>query len=193
MEAKERKRQKSSRKHMQNLTTVALMTAVMCILSPISFAVGPVPISLGTFVLYLCVYMFGAWKSTASVCVYLIMGFAGVPVFVGYTAGVGKLLGPTGGYLVGYIFVTLIGGLMLDKIKRNLWLGILWLVVSTVVLYAFGTVWYLFLMGGSVKHALMICVVPFIPLDCVKIAAAVFVGDAARKRLLRAGVMDADV
>lgn len=171
------------------LTAIALMTAVLCVLAPLSVPIGPVPVSLATFVIYLFVYIFGTGMSTASVAVYLLIGLIGIPVFSGYTAGVARLAGPTGGFLVGYLLVTIVGGLILDKIKRNVLMGVAAFLVSTILLYALGTAWYIVLLGGTIAEALMVCMVPFIGVDIVKMVAAAAVGAVIRKMLIKAGVV----
>ena len=172
------------------LTTIALMTAVLCILAPLSVPIGPVPISLATFVIYLFVYIFGTGMSTASVALYLLIGFVGVPVFSGYTAGVARLAGPTGGFLVGFLFVTIVGGFILDKIKRNAFMGIVAFLLSTVLLYALGTLWYVALIGGTIMQAMLVCVTPFVVVDIIKMVAAALVGAAIRKLLIKAGIIN---
>ena len=88
------------------IVSIALMTAVICVISPFAIAipVSPVPISLATFAIYLTVIILGWEDGTISVLVYVLLGFAGAPVFTGFTGGAGKVLGPTGGYIIGYIF-----------------------------------------------------------------------------------------
>lgn len=179
----------SKKTSIYKLTTIALMTAVLCVIAPLAVSIGPVPITLATFVIYLFVYVFGTWMSTASVAVYLLMGMVGIPVFSGYTAGIARLAGPTGGYLVGYLLVTLVGGLILDKIKRNVIMGVVAFFVSTILLYALGTAWYMVLLGGTIVEALMVCFVPFIVGDIVKMASATVVGAIVRKALVRAAVV----
>lgn len=172
------------------LTAIALMTAVLCVLAPFSVPIGPVPVSLATFVIYLFVYIFGTGMSTSSVAVYLLIGLIGIPVFSGYTAGVARLAGPTGGFLVGYLLITIVGGLILDQIKRNVLMGAAAFLVSTMLLYALGTAWYIVLLGGTIAEALMVCMVPFIGVDIVKMVAAAAVGAVIRKMLIKAGVVE---
>ena len=83
------------------LVAIALMTAVICVLAPLSLPIGPVPISMATLVLFLSIYVLGWKKATISVCLYILLGLVGVPVFSGFTGGVSKLAGATGGYIVG--------------------------------------------------------------------------------------------
>lgn len=187
--------------HVHQLVTCAVMAAVICVLAPLSVPIGPVPISLGTLALYLTVGLLG-WKwGTASTFVYLVLGFAGVPVFAGYTGGLAKLAGPTGGYLVGYIPLALISGVVIEVTYRHLmgkgraWtalaltLQFVGMAVGTAVLYAFGTAWYCILSGNDVSVAVGYCVVPFIPGDLLKMAAAVIVAAPVRTRLEKAGLL----
>ena len=91
------------------MAVTALMAAVMCVLGPLTVPIGAVPISLANFVICLTAWLLGPKFGTLSVAVYLCIGLIGVPVFSGYGAGLAKLAGPTGGYLVGYLLLALIG------------------------------------------------------------------------------------
>ena len=85
------------------LAMTALMAAVTCVLAPMAIPIGPVPISLTNLAIYLSLYLLG-WKwGTASYVVYMLIGMVGVPVFSGFTGGLGKLAGPTGGYIIGFV------------------------------------------------------------------------------------------
>ena len=99
---------KSRKLTIYQITFMALMAAVTCILGPLSVPIGQVPISLTNLVIYFTVYVLGAWAGTGSYCIYLILGAVGLPIFSGFAGGLGKLLGPTGGYLVGFIFMAYI-------------------------------------------------------------------------------------
>ena len=82
------------------MSVTALMAAAMCVLGPLTVPIGAVPISLANFVICLTAWLLGPKFGTLSVAVYLLIGLVGVPVFSGYGAGIAKLAGPTGGYLV---------------------------------------------------------------------------------------------
>ena len=167
----------------RQLCSIALMSAVMCLLGPLSIPIGPVPISAMTFIIYLTLYVLGMKMATISCMVYLLLGFVGVPVFAGYTGGAAKLLGPTGGYLVGYIFLTLVGGFIMEKLSfKRIWC-IAGTIVGTAVLYVFGTIWFVILMKCEVAYALSSCVVPFLIGDSAKIILAELAGQEIRKRL----------
>ena len=99
------------------MTVTALMTAVLCIFGPmvLPIPVSPVPISLTNLVLYFMVYILGMKASLMSFCLYLLLGAVGLPVFSGFAGGLGKLAGPTGGYLLGFVFMTLAAGFMVER------------------------------------------------------------------------------
>ena len=99
------------------MTVTALMTAVLCIFGPLALPipVSPVPISLTNLVLYFMVYILGMKGSLMSFGLYLLLGATGLPVFSGFAGGLGKLAGPTGGYLLGFIFMTLAAGFMVER------------------------------------------------------------------------------
>ena len=96
------------------MAVTALMAAALCVLGPLSVPIGAVPISLANFVICLTAWLLGPKFGTLSVAVYLLIGLVGVPVFSGYGAGIAKLAGPTGGYLVGYLLLAFIGGLFIE-------------------------------------------------------------------------------
>lgn len=95
------------------LVVCAMMTGIICIFAPMSVPIGLVPISLTNLVLYFMVYILGMRGTLISYTVYLLLGIVGLPVFSNYTGGVGKLAGPTGGYLIGFYFMIAISGLAL--------------------------------------------------------------------------------
>ena len=75
------------------MTSTALMTAVTCILGPLAIPIGPVPVSLTPLAVFLSVYILGTKRGTIAYLLYLLIGAVGVPVFSGFTGGVGKLAG----------------------------------------------------------------------------------------------------
>ena len=165
------------------ITKTALITALLCILAPLSIPIGPVPISLTNLVLYFSVYIVGFKGATLSYIVYYLLGIAGLPVFSGYSGGLGKAMGATGGYLVGFIFIVIICGIVVEKFKDSRVLHILSMIVSTVIAYAFGTAWFCYITKNTVGQALVLCVYPFIIGDLVKMFVAMFLGFEVRKRL----------
>ena len=171
------------------MAVTALMAAVLCVLGPLTVPIGAVPISLANFVICLTVWLLGAKFGTLSVVVYLLIGLIGVPVFSGYGAGIAKLAGPTGGYLVGYLLLAFIGGLFIEKSKGQPVVSAIGLVLGDAACYVLGTAWFVYQMQCELGYALSVCVYPFIALDLAKIVVSCVVGALLRKRLEQAGVL----
>ena len=100
----------------------------------------------------------------------------------------GKVLGPTGGYIAGYIPLVIITGLAIQFFPKNRMLQFLGMVAATAVLYTMGTIWYMFQSGNPLDVALKWCVIPFIPGDLIKIAVATGLGPVLRERLMKANI-----
>ena len=179
----------SSANKTKTMALIGVMAAVTCILGPLSVPIGQIPISLTNLVIYFTVFVLGIWAGTGSYGIYLLLGAVGLPVFSGFAGGLGKLLGPTGGYLIGFIFMALIGGAVIELSHRNIFLTMLGWVVGTAVAYAFGTVWFVYLMKCSVTYALTVCVYPFIGFDIVKIVIATLLGKTVRYAITKAGLI----
>ena len=178
-----------SKSNIYFLTTCAIMAAVICIVGPMSIPIGAVPVSLATFIIYLSVYLLGAKGATVSVVVYLLLGIAGLPVFSGGQGGVAKLVGPTGGYLVGYIFLAFISGLFLKWSKNNVVITAIGMVIATAILYAFGTVWFVMQAHTTYAYAISVCVIPFVIFDLIKIVVAGVIGYPARAALIKSDLV----
>lgn len=172
------------------LTMMGLMTALLCILGPISIPLpGGVPISLTNLVIYLMVYLLGGRNGTICVGLYLMIGIIGLPVFSEYGEGIGKILGPTGGYLVAFLFMPIICGIFLKIGKRNIWMYLLGMILAALVTYTFGSLWFMFDQKRSMMQTLIICVFPFLLGDGIKIAVITLIAPLIRNRLTKAGVL----
>ena len=159
-------------KRLKEMCVTAVFAALICIAAPFSINIGSlVPISLATLAVYIVSGMLDVKCSVSAVAVYILLGAVGLPVFSGFSGGVQKLFGVTGGYIFGYLALALIVSLMTCKIKKK-YIYPLSMVLGTAVLYLIGTVWFIIETKTAVTAALMSCVVPFIPGDLVKIAAA---------------------
>lgn len=175
----------------RDMTVIALVTAVICIIAPFSIpiAISPIPITLALFALFLAGIILGKWKGVLSTVVYLLLGMVGLPVFTGFTGGVQKLAGPTGGYLVGYIFLVFFIGLFVEKFPNKIPMYFVGGILGIIACYAFGTVWFVIQYKVGFLEALTMCVFPYIPLDLVKLVLAVVVGYQVRKILVKQGLI----
>ena len=177
--------------NVKQLALVGLLTAVICVLGPLALniPISPVPISLGTLAIYFVISVAGMKLGTVSVVIYILLGLVGVPIFTNFTGGPAKLFGPTGGYIIGYIFLALICGFFVDKFGKNIPVYLAGMILGTVVRYIFGTIWLGYQMDFTFTQALMAGVVPYIPGDLVKLTMAVIAGMQVRKRLVKAGLI----
>lgn len=176
--------------NVRTLALIGVMAAVTCILGPLSIPLpfSPVPISLTNLAVYFAIYVLGMAKGTISYIVYLLIGFVGVPVFSSFTSGPAKLLGPTGGYLIGFIFMALICGFFIERFPKKLYLHFIGMVLGTAVCYLFGTAWLAYQAKMTFSAALAAGVIPFIPGDLAKIIIAMIAGSQIRKVLKKAGL-----
>ncbi len=172
------------------MAIIAFMSALMCILGPMSIPIGAVPISFTNFVIYFTLYLLGPRLGTISYCIYLLIGFAGLPVFSGYSGGLAKLAGPTGGYLIGFIFMSVIAGISIQKSRGNLWISVLGMTIGTLIAYLFGTIWFVIEADCTLWYALTVCVFPFLIGDAVKILLSAKIGPMLRGILSKANLLE---
>ena len=170
------------------LAMTAVMAAVIAAVSPFAIPVGPISLSLCTLVLYITPYILGWRRSAAATLVFILLGAVGVPVFTGFQGGISKVLGPTGGYIAGYIPLVVITGLAVKYFPGNKVLQALGMLAATAVLYTLGTAWYCVQSGSDLPTAMKWCVIPFIPGDLIKMAVAMLAGPVLRERLMKAGI-----
>lgn len=165
------------------MTKMALMVAMNCvsayIIIPLPFSLSP--IALQTLIVNLTGYVLNAKQAFMTMLVYLLVGLAGVPVFTGGSAGPGKLFGPTGGYIIGFLFTAVFLAYFKGEkynFKRYALLGC---VIGIPLIYVFGVVQLKLITGMGWDKAIMTGALPFIPLDIVKcLAAAVIAGPINR-------------
>lgn len=166
------------------LALTALVSAVFCIMGPLSLPIGPVPISLTGLVLYLSLYIIGCKKTFIAYGIYMLMGAIGLPVFSGFAGGLGKIMGPTGGYIAGFFFTALLSGAVIDRYYSNKIISVLGMYAGLIVLYAFGTAWFALISDdNTVYEILKKCVIIFIPGDSIKILISAFMGPVLKKRI----------
>ncbi len=180
--------------NVKKMVFVALMAALCCVLGPLSIPIGAVPISLTVVSVYLCVYVLKTGMGTLAYVIYLLLGLVGLPVFSGFVGGPAKLVGPTGGYLIGFILMALISGAFIDRAQKlggakRICLQVVGMVIGLAVCYLFGTAWFVFSMDVTWGQALATCVIPFLPFDAIKIVLCVVLGNALRKALSAAKLM----
>jgi len=171
----------------RTLTKIALMSALISVLSPLSIPLSTaVPISLATFAVMLAGGILGAKAGALSALIYLVIGFLGFPVFAGGTGGAGTLFGMTGGFLFGYVPLAYLTGLFSegDADFKKRFAG---MCLGNAVLYLLGTVWFMAWTSSPLSAALLSCVIPFLPGDLIKILLAGFISIRVSRALKESG------
>ena len=170
-----------------DLVYMAIGAVIITVCAWISIPAS-IPFTLQTFAVFLVLTLLGGKRGTISILVYILLGAVGLPVFTGMMGGLGKLLGMTGGYIIGFILEGLIYWLAEKLFGKKLIVRIIALAAGLLVCYAFGTAWFMIVYSGqsgtiSLGAALGMCVVPFILPDLAKMAAALLLSAKLRKLL----------
>lgn len=180
----------SAKMKTKDMVCIAVFAVIIAICSWISIP-ATVPFTLQTFGVFLTVGVLGGKRGSLSVLIYLLLGAIGVPVFAGFSGGVGSILGSTGGYIIGFLFSALVMWFMEHFLGKKTWVLALSMLLGLLVCYVFGTAWFMIVyanQSGAVGlwTALGWCVFPFIIPDLLKIAVALVVC----KRLAKAIRLD---
>ncbi len=183
-----------NRAFIYDLVLISVSAALITICSWISIPLGPVPFTLQTLGILAVMLTVGGRRGTIAILVYLALGAVGVPVFAGFKGGIMSFIGPTGGFLIGFVFGALVYWLLEKLFLKKLmttpvktWIfGMLGFVVFEVVMYIVGVIWFMTVYAaqtGPVGLATVMswCVIPFIIPDIVKMVVAVLTGERASK------------
>lgn len=168
----------------------ALFCAIISVCAQLSITVlPPVPFTLQNFAIALSVIILGQRYGTLAVLLYVLLGAIGAPVFAQFKSGAAILIGPTGGYLIGYIAAALVMGMMLKRDHLTVIRAFLANVVGLVVIYAFGVTQLKQVAHMTWNKAISVGATPFIAPDLLKIALASYIGVLVIRRLKAAGLM----
>lgn len=168
-----------------DMAYIAVFAVIMAICSWISIP-AQVPFTLQTFAVFLAFGVLGGKRGTMAILVYILLGAVGIPVFAGFTGGIGVLMGNTGGYILGFLGSALVMW-ALEKLpgKRSV-IQIISMLAGLLVCYAFGTLWFMAVYAGTTGKVGLItvlgwCVIPFIIPDLIKIGLAYMLAGRIRK------------
>lgn len=172
-------------KRTQNRILCALFAALTAVCAQIAIPLPftPVQITLATFAVLLSGALLGAKNGALCQCVYLLCGAVGLPVFTRFSCGFGILFGATGGYLLAYPFAAFLVGSLCNSLRRFRFGTLLALLCGNLFCYALGTLYYSLFAKVSIVGAVLSCVLPFLPGDILKIAAAFFLSKKLTKSL----------
>lgn len=175
----------------KDLTLIGLFAALTVVLAwipaiPVPFS--PVPITFQTLGVFLSAAMLGGKRGGTAILVYVLLGALGLPVFAGGAGGFGVILGPTGGYLIGFVLGAYWIGFVLDKTPSpQLKHYALAFGSGLTLIYVIGTIQLSFVLNLPLLTALKVGSLPYIPLDIVKAILAITVATPVRVRLKALG------
>ena len=176
-----------SHRRIRGMVLCALFTALTAVCSQIAIPTPwGVPINLALFTVYLAGAMLGPVRGFVSQLAFLALAAFGVPVLAGFQGGPAAVFGPTGGYVIGYLAAALVVGLLAGRFGRTVPRLCGYMVLGCAACYLFGTLWLCLQMRLDLWGGLMAGVIPYLPGDAVKIAAAILVGPVLKKAVRRA-------
>jgi biotin transport system substrate-specific component len=169
--------QKTSRISVRGMVFAAMFAALTAVGAFIAIPIGPVPITMQTLFVHLSGALLGSRLGALSQFIYVLAGVIGLPVFAGGASGLGVLLGPTGGYLIGFI---LGGGFLTGKlVEMKKKPGFIWIALSCVagliLIYILGVAQLSVVADLPLTRAIAVGVAPFLIGDAIKIIAATFI------------------
>ena len=174
----------------QDLTQIGLMTAAIAVLAQISIPMpAGVPMTMQTFAIPLAGILLGARKGTLATLVYILLGAVGLPVFAGFSGGIGILFGITGGFLLSFPIMAFLAGK--GEESRSIPGLAAGLILGAVINYIIGMCWFVFAAESNFTVAFTACVLPFIPTAIIKMLMAGFLGRKLRSALIKAQVLGA--
>ena len=168
---------------LKRMVYAALMAALTAAGAYIAIPIGPVPIVLQNLFIMLAGLLLGGRWALISVGVYLLAGAVGLPVFAGGAGGIGKFVGPTGGYLLGFAAAAYLIGILSERGRGKVAVDVLAMIAGTMVIYAFGVSWLKVVTGMAFSKAVAVGMLPFLIGDALKIAAAIPIARALRPML----------
>ncbi len=162
----------------KELTLIGVFVTLMIICSLISIPTG-IPFTLQTFGVCVIGGLLGVKNGLTALLVYFLIGLAGLPVFSNVNGGIGVLLGPTGGYLIGFFFIVICIGISVWKYGNKTLPLTMAIITGHIACYTFGTAWFLLIYTGSdntigINAALSLCVMPYIIPDIIKGTLSIF-------------------
>ena len=168
-----------------DMAIIALSTAMITVCAWISVPTI-VPFTLQTMAIFIVAGLFGMKRATLSMGVYIMLAAIGLPVLAGMKGGFDKIIGTTGGYIVGFVFIALIVGFASDRFGRKVLPLTVAMLLGLALCYAFGTAWFMLVYArttGPVGLGTVLgwCVLPFIIPDCAKILCAVVISNRVGK------------
>lgn len=177
------------------ITQIALFAALTAVFSQISFPVPMTPIvfTMGVMAVYLTAALLPKWQAFLALMVYLLLGAIGLPVYSGFHGGIGTLLGPTGGYLMAYPIMALLGAWLRELLEKTplprFVSCLIALLITIIPCYLIGSLWYMQVGQVDWMTSLSLTALPFIPVDVVKVVCTALLAMPVSAAVRKAGLV----
>lgn len=176
------------KKKTYSMVLVALFGAIISIISAIPTGINilGVPATLQTFAIALAAYALGSRKGTMATIIYILLGAVGLPVFGGFKGGMGVIASVTGGFIIGFIPLTILIGLSI-KCKSKIKIAIVSF-IGLALCYIIGVTWFVLVSKASMTTGVLVMVLPYLPKDILSLVAAYMVAKKLRKTIKYIGM-----
>lgn len=175
----------------RSIAYVGLSIAIIAVCSWVTVPIGPIPFTLQMFGIPLVIALLSPIEAITAVFLYVLIGALGVPLFAGFKGGIGVLMAPTGGFLIGYLFGTILGALFLYSVRnkeksavRSIVYAVIAGVIFTIVAYIIGCIQYSMVAGIGIPQAFLVSCAPFIIPDIAKVVVAAICAQPIRKAVV---------
>ena len=160
---------------------ISLFSALIACAAFFSFPIFSVPITLQSFAVFLALFILGTKRGTLAVVVYVLLGIVGLPVFSGFSGGIGKLLDIGGGFIFGFCVLAITYSVSLKVFGTSGVSTIISALIGQAFLYACGVVWYVIMFDGDFWYGVYAFVLPFVLFDLGKIVLALVIAKKIKK------------
>lgn len=169
----------------RQIVFIALFVALISVCAWIQIPYT-IPFTMQTFAIFLTLLCLGGRNGTIAIVCYILLGLIGAPVFSGFRSGLGVIMQPTGGYIIGFILIGL-AYMIFERFQKRIF-QIVSLILGTIIMYLSGTLWFVMVASKSTVtfvSGILTCVVPFIIPDMIKLCLAFFLSYKLEKPLSR--------
>ena len=170
------------RNSVNTMLRISLFSALIAVSAMISIPF-PVPVTLQTFTVFLALFTLGGIRASAAVLVYTALGVVGLPVFAGFNSGIGYILGASGGFVLAFPLAAILFAVLEIFIGSSEKKKLCYSALAMLLIYVIGSLWFALVYSGeeSFAAALLVCALPFIPIDAVKLALAYVISKRLKK------------
>ena len=166
---------------LKSITYISVMSVIIAICAWLTVPYT-IPFTMQTFGVFFALLFLGGKRGTAAIALYLLLGALGLPVFSGFSGGLGHIFGATGGYMLGFLLTGVAYWVTEHLFGKSLKVSVQSLIFGLLLCYLFGTVWFsIYTDGMSFLSAALVCVVPFIVPDLTKLALAVIIANRIKQ------------